>query len=310
MKMAGQKQKRGFGIGTGKGGKFNVAGLPRTSTVRGLLKTLLFVCVLIAVLAGFAFLEGYVKKQSAGSQGTRTIEIAVDTPAWLSDEIKNRVYAAAAAEVNNGGDDENIAASVQRDIRQTVPWLNDARVQITHNSIRISGRWRKPIAVVTADKSKFFLDADLVVLDYVPLKDLSVVTVSGLEFAKKTPTPGEVWQGEDLAAGLAVLNKIERMDATVSAKKPLLREIDRIDVGNFDGRRNKREPHIVLYTKTNTQIIWGAEIGAWQRHLESPDDDKLAKLYTYYQQHGTLSDVKYINLRDPRQTIYLPVDKY
>ena len=297
----------------GIGGKFNVAGL---------LKTLLCVCVFIAVLAGFALLEGYVKKQSAISQGTRTIEIAVETPTWLTDEIKNRVYAAAASEVNNGGDDENIAASVQRDIQQTVPWLNDARVQITHNSIRISGQWRKPIALVTTDpprppsgqveagKNKFYLDTDLVVLDYVPLKNLSVVTVSGLEFAKKTPTPGEVWQGEDLAAGLAVLNRMERMDATVSPKKPLLSEVNRIDVGNFDGRRNKKEPHIVLFTKDNTQIIWGAEIGTWQRHLESPDDDKLAKLYTYYQQHGTLSGVKYINLRDPRQTIYLPVDKY
>ncbi|MGA2172892.1 MAG: hypothetical protein ABSG82_07780 [Sedimentisphaerales bacterium] len=299
--MAGQKQKRAFGTGTGKGGKFNVAGL---------LKTLLCVCVFIAVLAGFALLEGYVKKQAANSQGTRTIEVAVETPGWLNDEIKNRVYAAAAAEVNNGGDDESIAASVQRDIQQTVPWLNDARVQITHNSVRISGQWRKPIALVITDKSKFYLDTDLVVLDYVPLKDLSVVTVSGLEFGKKTPTPGEVWQGEDLAAGLAVLNKIERMDATVCPKKPLLSEVNRVDVGNFDGRRNKKEPHIVLYTKSNTQIIWGAEIGTWQRHLESPDDDKLAKLYTYYQERGTLSGVKYINLRDPRQTIYLPVDKY
>ena len=89
-----------------------------------------------------------------------------------------------------------------------------------------------------------------------------------------------------------------------------MQEIASIDVANFDGRKNKREPHIVLYTKDNTQIIWGAEIGDWQRHLESPDDDKLAKLYTYYQQYGTLSGVKYINLRDPRQTIYLPVDKY
>ena len=100
------------------------------------------------------------------------------------------------------------------------------------------------------------------------------------------------------------------MDAVVCPDKPLLREIDRIDVSNFDGRKNKLRPHIVLYTKDNTQIIWGAEIGTWQRHLESPDDDKLAKLYTYYQQNGTLSGVKYINLRDPQQTIYLPVDKY
>jgi hypothetical protein len=107
-----------------------------------------------------------------------------------------------------------------------------------------------------------------------------------------------------------VLSRLEKMDSAVTPNKPLLREIDKIDVGNFDGRKNKHEPHITLFTKEGTEIIWGAEIGAWQRHLESPDDDKLAKLYTYYQQTGTLSGVKYINLRDPRQTIRLPIDKY
>ena len=109
---------------------------------------------------------------------------------------------------------------------------------------------------------------------------------------------------------MAVLNRLSRMDIAVSPDKPLLRHIERIDVANFEGRKNKREPHISLYTKDGTQIIWGAELGTWQRHLESPDDDKLAKLYTYYQQYGTLSGVKYINLRDPQQKIYLPVDKY
>jgi cell division septal protein FtsQ len=278
--------------------------------VAGLLKTMLFVCALVAVLAGFAFLDRYVKQQALALPGSRTIELVGDIPAWIGEEIKNKVYAAAAAEAGNEGVDENAAASVQRSIKQQVPWLADVRVQTTHNSIRISGRWRKPIAVVTAEKNKFFIDSDLVVLDYMPIENLSVVTVTGLEFDKRPPIPGEVWRGDDLAAALAVLSRMERMDTAVCPAKPLLREIDRIDIDNFDGRRKKREPHIVLYTKDNIQIIWGAEIGAWQRHLESPDDDKLAKLYTYYQQHGTLSDIKYINLRDPRQTIYLPVDKY
>ena len=327
--MAARKQKEGVGASFGT---------RRRSSEFGLLKGLLFVCSLVAVLAGFAFLDRYVKKQTPVPPDSRTIELVGDVPNWVSEEIKNRVYAAAlvrqsspqAADANRQDADGNVAASVQRNISQLVPWLADARVQTTHNSILISGRWRKPIAVVTAgppsarsrlqtdptsgrveaDKNKFFIDSDLVVLDYIPVADLPVVTVDGLEFSKQAPVPGKVWRSDDLAAALAVLSRLERMDAAVSPKKPLMREIDRIDVTNFNGRKNKREPHIVLYTKGNTQIIWGAEIGAWQRHLESPDDDKLAKLYTFYQQNGTLSGVKYINLRDPRQTIYLPVDKY
>lgn len=294
-----------FGFG-GEGGKPS-----RKSVVAGYIKAILFVCVLVMVLAGFAFLDGYVKKQTAGSSGTRTIELVGEVPGWISEEIKNRIYAAATAEANNSAnDDEKIAASAQQNIAHLVPWLADAKVQTTHNSILISGRWRKPLLLVTADKNKFFIDANMVVLDYSPVGNLPVINITGLELSQIPPTPGQIWQGDDLAAGMEVLNRLARMDAAVTPDKPLLKHIDRIDVANFDGRKNKREPHISLYTKDGTQIIWGAEIGTWQRHLESPDDDKLAKLYTYYQQYGTLSGVKYINLRDPQQKIYLPVDKY
>jgi hypothetical protein len=293
-----------FGSEAGKRARIN-----RRSGVVGLVKAFFFVCSLAAVLAGFAFLDKYVKQQAIITEDGRTIELVGDTPEWVSEEIKNRVYAAATAEAGTGNN-ETTAALIQRNIERLVPWLADVKVQTTHNSIQISGRWRKPIAMVTADRNKYFLDTDLVVLDYIPVGDLAVVTVSGLEFSKQAPVPGEVWQGDDLAAALAVLGRLERMDAAVTPDKPLMRQIDRIDVSNFNGRKNKHEPHIVLYTKDNTQVIWGAEIGAWQRHLESPDDDKLAKLYTYYQQYGTLSGVKYINLRDPQQTIHLPIDKY
>ncbi len=285
------------------------ARIKRRTNTAGLLKGLVLACLLGAILAGFAFLERFVKEQKAVVFGGRTIELVGDIPEWVGQEIKNRVYAAATAQAGSG-DNESTAASVQRNIVRMVPWLANVKVQTTYNSIRITGRWRKPIAVVTAGKKKFLLDTDLVVLDYIPMGNAPIVTVSGLEFSGKPIVLGEVWQGDDLAAALAVLARLERMDVAVTPDKPLMREIDRIDVSNFNGRKNKNEPHIVLYTKGGTQILWGAEIGTWQRYLESPDDDKLAKLYTYYQQYGTLSGVKYINLRDPRQTIYLPIDKY
>jgi hypothetical protein len=301
-------KKTGFNIfGLGSGG----TKITRKSNATGYVKATLFVCAFALVLAGFAFLDGYVKTQTTGSSGNRTIELVGEVPNWVSEEIKNRIYAAATAEANNSSnDDEKIAASAQSNIAKLVPWLADAKVQTTHKSILITGHWRKPLLLVTAEKNKFFIDAELVVLDYTPVGNLQVINITGLELSRIPPTPGQKWQGDDLAAGMAVLNRLSRMDIAVSSDKPLLRQIDRIDVANFEGRKNKREPHISLYTKEGTQIIWGAELGTWQRHLESPDDDKLAKLYTYYQQYGTLSGVKYINLRDPQQKIYLPVDKY
>ncbi|MGD0078435.1 MAG: hypothetical protein ABSB91_07405 [Sedimentisphaerales bacterium] len=283
---------------------------PHKAGIIGLFKGLLFIFALAVVVAGFTFLDGYVQKQAVvPAAQQRTIELAGPIPAWVSEEIKNRVYAAASTGTDGQNQDEAIAKSIQQNVERLVPWLDGVRVQTTYTKILISGRWRKPIAVVTAGKSKYYLDTDLVVLDYIPITNLSTVTVDGLEF-DKPPTLGQTWRGDDLAAALAVLSRLEKMDSAVTPNKPLLREIDKIDVANFDGRKNKHEPHITLFTKEGTEIIWGAEIGAWQRHLESPDDDKLAKLYTYYQQTGTLSGVKYINLRDPRQTIRLPIDKY
>lgn len=286
--------------------KFN----PHKEGILGLLKGLFFISVVGVVIAGFAFLDTYVQKQAIPpSNQPRTIELADPAPVWVSDELKNRVYAAASTGADNQQQDQALAKSIQQNIQRLVPWLDGARVQTTYTKILISGRWRKPIAVVTAGKTKYYLDADLVVLDYIPITNLPIVNVDGLEF-DRPPVLGETWRGDDLAAALAVLSRLEKMDSAVTPKKPLLREIEKIDVNNYDGRKNKHDPHITLSTKQGAVILWGAEVGAWQRHLESPDDDKLAKLYTYYQQAGTLSGVKYINLRDPRQTIPLPIDKY
>ena len=81
----------------------------------GFVKVTLFVCAFVLVLAGFTFLDGYVKKQTTGSSGNRTIELVGDVPNWVSEEIKNRIYAAATAEANNSSsDDEIIAASAQQ----------------------------------------------------------------------------------------------------------------------------------------------------------------------------------------------------
>ena len=41
------------------------------------------------------------------------------------------------------------------------------------------------------------------------------------------------------------------------------------------------------------------------------DEEKLAKLYAYYKEFGSLSaDVKYINLRNPQDKMPQPIDKY
>ena len=276
----------------------------------GILKVLAVVCVFAAIGIGFVFLDKYVKKAVPVSEQSGFLEL-VDVPAWVAEPLKEKIYAAATA---NGEDlklDEDAAESVQRNIEALVAWLDEVKVQTTHDSIRIEGRWRRPLALVKLGLHKFYVDADLVVLDFVPMPNLPIVKVKGLSVIAKVPPPGEVWQSDDLAAAVTILAKLDQMDKSVTPDRPLLYEIDRIDISNFNGRENSRFPHIVLYTKDNTEIIWGAEFGMWQRYLEAKDEEKLAKLYAYYKEYGSLlNGVKYINLRDPQETIPLPIDKY
>jgi hypothetical protein len=264
----------------------------------------------VGIVVGFSFLERYVKETSPLSEQTIRLELA-DVPAWVNSRLKEKVLAAARGASEDLRLDENAAGPVQQNIAREVVWLDKVTVQRTHDGFRIEGRWRRPVALVKSGLSRFYVDAEQVVLDFVQMPHLPIVKITGLPLIIKMPPLGEVWGRDDVAAAIEIIKRLEQMDKLVTPEKPLLYEIDRVDVSNFNGRENTRHPHIVMYVKDNTQIIWGAEVGKWQQYLESTDEQKLAKLYGYYKEHGTLSGgAKYINLRDPQDNIPLPIDKY
>ena len=238
-------------------------------------------CILVGIVAGFSFLERYVKKTSVVSEQTIRLEL-VDVPAWVNSKLKEKVYVAARG-------DGNDLSLVQQNIEREVVWLDEVTVQTTHDVLRIEGRWRKPVGLIKSGMSRFYVDAEQVVLDFVEMPRLPIVEITGLSPRRKTPPLGKVREGDDLAAAITILDRLDRMDKSDTPDKPLLYEIDRIDISNFNGRKNSKRPHIVLYAKDDTEIIWGAEFGTWQRYLESTDEQKLAKLYSYYKENGTLS---------------------
>jgi len=275
-----------------------------------ILKVLVVVCILCGIVIGLMSLEKYVKATIPAQEGSGELVLA-DVPLWVSDQLKEKVRTIATAKGSNLGLDDETVLSVQRNIEELAPWLDDVKVRAAHNILRVEARWRKPIALVKSGTIKFYVDTEQVVLDYMEMPNLPIVEIKGLPPVAKIPPLGQVWQRDDLAAAVTILDRLDQMDRTLTPDKPLLNEIDRIDVSNFNGRQNSRLAHIILYSKDNSQIIWGAEVGQWQRHLESTDEDKLAKLYSYYKDYGSLSGgARYINLRDPRDKIPLPIDKY
>jgi len=252
------------------------------------------------------YAEAYVRTLRPVEEGSLVL---VSPPEWAKYDLRCRV-----ADVAGGRQfalTEETASVVARNLA-SMAWLDDVDVQVTHNAVRVKARWRKPVAVIDVpeDRMKRYVDADLVVLDYLPMPHLPIVEIKGLEL-RRVPLPGQVFDEQDLAAGVALVILLQRMDAGVTPKDRLLDQIASIDVRNFKGRKNSREPHIVLRSKDDTQIIWGAEIGEWTKRLEAPDEDKLAKLYGYYHDHGSFSaGAKYIHLHYPQDKVPLPIDKY
>jgi len=263
-----------------------------------------------AVVIGFVVLEKYVNKTTSLSSRKGSVEL-VGVPAWVNEQLQLRIYAAAGADGEDLRLDEDAARSVQENLSGKVAWLESVTVQTTSTSLQVHALWRKPVALVKLGSRKFYVDSKLVVLDFVPMSKIPIVEIKGLGVVQRLPRPGEVWRREDVEAAVAILYRLGLMDRQVTPKKPLLYEIAAIDVSNFNGRKNNKEAHIVLYAQDNTEIIWGAEFGKWQRYLESTDKQKIAKLYQYYKEYGTLSgDVKFINLCDPQDNIPMPIDRY
>jgi len=268
------------------------------------------VCILGGTAVGLLYLDKYRKETAPPIEGEVELEL-VDVPAWVNEELKQKVLTAARGDVEDLRIDENAAGRVQQNIDRRFAWLDKVKVQTTHNALLIEGRWRMPKGLVKSGSRSFYVDAEQVLLDFVEMPGMSIVEITGLAATRNIPPLGEILEGEDLAAAISLLDQLERRDRIETTQKPLLSEIKRLDVSNFDGRKNRKLPHIVLYAQDDTQIMWGAKIGEWQRHLESTDEQKIAKLYSYYKEFGTLSGgVKFINLCDPLDDIPQPIDKY
>lgn len=280
-------------------------------TLTSFVKVLAVIGFLSGIAVGLLYLEEYVKDANRNSEVKFYLELT-DVPTWVSDELREKVHQVALRSSEDLRSDDDAARSVQHSIEQEVAWLDKVTVRVRQDRLCVKGQWRKPIALIkTGLEDPRYVDVEQVVLDFVPMPNLPIVEIEGVSRVYEIPQPGKKWDCDDLAAAIEILERLRERDKYLRDIRPLLYEIDRIDVSNFSGRDDSSGPHIVLYTKDNIEITWGAEWGKWQQYLESPDAEKLADLYHHYEKYGTLSaGIKYINLRDPRGKIPLPIDKY
>lgn len=247
---------------------------------------------------GFYYMKQYIQKSGPAATHTGPMEL-VGPPEWLGQE-----WLATITNVAGGGrfvlNEQSAAAVGQR--LATLSWMHGIRVKTTPETLQVHAEYRRPAArVQLAGGQWVYLDREMVVLDYLPLSAFPIVEIRGFN-ARSLPEPGSEFRSESAEAAIKLLEILEKMDQKCCPQKPLLGEIEAMDVSNYAGGKSASRPHLVLRAQDGTEIHWGAAYGQSARFLEANEAEKLTKLYNFYRQNGStlLGKVKYVELRTPQ----------
>lgn len=278
--------------------------------------------MLAGISIGFVYLDKYVRNVSPVSYRIGLLEL-MGAPEWISDELLEAIASAAGGKefALDKGSAELVGENLTR-----FPWLYNVKVRTTEKTLRVEAKYRRPLAVVNFSRAQVsyltwpgpddpVLDhgyKGAIVLSHVQLSKLPLVEITGFSSRGDRPA-GSVWRDEDVVSAVELLAALTRMDQISTPQAPLLYEITSIDVSNFGGRSKPDEAHIVLYAKDKTPIYWGAAYGQSSRYLEAMEKEKVASLYTYYKEYGTVQGVskgisQYIDLRQPQRSFPRPMD--
>ena len=154
-----------------------------------ILKVSVVICVLAGIGSGLLSLERRLERASAVSELTATAKL-VNPPEWLNEALKEEVCSALTAFGEDLRPDEYAAESVQQNIESLISWVYDVKVRTTNDSLLIEAKWRKPLALVKAGFESFYLDAEMVVLDFVPMPHLPIVKVKVFSLVAEVPPAG------------------------------------------------------------------------------------------------------------------------
>lgn len=281
------------------------------------LKIIMVLVVIAGACVGMFYLDRFVRgMKEIGSKEVKLV--LVDRPGWVSGELERKIYRAAG---DGGGMfvlDDEAARKIGENLK-SVAWLYDVKVKTEGDAIEVRAEYYKPVALIDDGKRKVYLAAsagdlkeafELVVLDYVPIYDLNIIELRGVD-TRYMPGAGSEWEKEDAHSAMLIVRALDYMDEQRVEKdpefKPLRGELAAIDVSNFGNRKSRKKPGIVMYAKDGTEIYWGAFDG----NLEAVWAEKFGKLYQYYTDYGSLNakthgDARYIDLRLPERIVPVP----
>ncbi len=289
-------------------------GAPGTEPSRGgfFWAGLVWVASLIALGWGVYRLERYTAAMPPGEPCRLEW---VDLPAWLttpaSQPILHEIIAAAQLSPDADIRDPDLCRQVGENLRHS-PWIAAVKSvrKLPTGIVCVRATFREPFAFVQAGSTVYLVDREGIRL---PLRyEVASVDerywndwfrIAGVQ--APIPAEGELWPGEDLAAGLRLIEFLRQAAARGEVPfRPLLRVID---VTNYGRRVNAYEGDLrIQTTHPATYVDWGLPPDE-EYNVESSASRKLAMLRALYENQSQFPpmvlDVRGadgIRLRQPR----------
>ncbi|WP_428937705.1 cell division protein FtsQ/DivIB [Fontivita pretiosa] len=286
----------------------------RARQVRRAIMHTLGAVVFVGLLGvGFYHLRSYVEREVVFPQRPPKV-VLKNRPAWMSDALAIQIINTVKPAGTHSAFDRQLLQDTAMILRNN-PWIRQVKQvrraygQRPGDTLEIDCEYRAPIALVHWKDYYWLVDGEAVKLpeQYTaqqlpgivvgPNRRLNIRVIEGV--SHPPVESGQVWPGEDLAAGLDL---VKLLYGQVYAD-----EIVKVDVTNFAGRIDPKEAQITLVTKYDTQIRWGRPINAKDFFVEVSTPQKLAYLRDVWTQfHRVDGGMPWIDIRFDR--IIYPAD--
>lgn len=238
----------------------------RAGNGRPWLSTALTGLMLGAALGACIWGAHWTNARAARHLAARPVSATIEWPAlpgadgqtWLPEDVQNELLAIVYDRIERSPPaplDRGLLADLAEELRATGWFSRIESVDRTAGAvIRIRGEWRIPTAWVRHQDRDYLIAAGGELL---PIAWSPGETTLPRIIAPKAPPPrtaagrtalGEPWPGDDIRAGLLVLNLLGRY--------PFASQVRGIDVAGYADRRR-----LELITDRNTRVVWGAAPG-------------------------------------------------
>ena len=255
---------------------------------------LLLLALAVAATIGLRTLDEQVRELPIVSRRAPQIQLH-ELPEWMPQGLREQLTRQASMTIDDHLFDEPLASRLAVRMAQS-PWVNQVNKVSKHygNVVTVDCNFRAPAALVRergglvlVDREGIRLPADVVRHS---LASMDLLLIQGVSAA--APHTGARWDGEDLLAGLALADLIQR--------QRYANHIVAVNVSNYAGRSDPVAAHLELLAHDGTHIRWGLPPfrESWR---EASTAQKLVSLeYAFETLDTAQSPVEYIDIRQTK----------